>query len=73
MATGQAETLGERIESIPGPILFLLFGFSILVFGFLLEVGGMPREAGLAGALSVLLMGLAVLVHLIYWVLGRID
>lgn len=73
MVTGQAETLGKRIESIPKTILFFLFGFTFLVLGFLLEVGGMPREAGLAGALSAILMGLAVLVYLIYWVLGQLD
>lgn len=73
MSVAQEETLGKRIESTPKTILFFLFGFSILVLGYLLEILGMPRSAGLAGALSVILMVLAVLIHLIYWVLGTRD
>lgn len=74
MSTAQEATIGERIESAPKTILFFAFGVAVLGFGFLLEVGlGMSRSAGLAGAFAAILMALAILVHLIYWVLGRID
>ena len=73
MSVARNRTLGERIESAPKTILFFLFGFGVLLFGFLIEFLGMPREAGLAGALAAIIMGLAVLIHIVYWLLGKTD
>lgn len=71
MSVARDQTLGQRIESLPKTVLFACFGFSVLGFGFLLDFLGMGREAGLAGALAVILIGLAAVIHLIYWILGR--
>lgn len=73
MSMAKVETVADRIESAPKTVLFFAFAASILLFGLLLELAGMSIEAGLAGALSVILMGLAAIVHVGYWVLGRLD
>ena len=71
MSVARERTLGQRIESLPKTVLLMFFGLTVLGFGFLLDFFEMGREAGLAGALAVILIGLAVFVHAIYWVLGR--
>lgn len=74
MSTAQEATIGERIESAPKTVLFFGFGISVLAVGFLLEVGlGMSRSAGLAGAFAVIIIGVAALIHLLYWFLGQLD
>lgn len=64
---------GITLEDLPATIWLLATGFALVIFGFALEWWGYGVEAGLSGALGLILVVIAVLGHLVIWILGKID
>lgn len=61
------------LEDLPATFWVLVTGIALFVFGLALEWWGYGVESGLSGALALIFVAIAVLSHLLIWVLGRLD
>lgn len=67
------QTLGEKIEALPNTVLFFVLSFGIFLSAMAVNVLEFRVLAGVLGATSVMFMALAVITHVVYFLLGLID
>jgi len=72
-AIRKEKTLGEKIEALPNTVLFFFFSFGIYLSAMVVNVLEFRILAGVLGATSVMFMALAVITHVVYFLLGLID
>ena len=72
-AIRKEKTLGEKIETLPNTVLFFFFSFGIYLSAMVVNVLEFRVLAGVLGATSVMFMALAVITHVVYFLLGLID
>lgn len=63
------------VEAKDLPVTFWLLaaGVLLLVSGFVLEWFGYAVEAGLAGAMALIFIPLAILGHILIWAIGKLE
>ncbi|WP_247004586.1 hypothetical protein [Halosolutus gelatinilyticus] len=68
-------TLGERAIDTAREYAIvvypLAFGVALLVLGMIFQATGKYVEAGVAGAISLIVCLITVVVYVIFWLLGR--
>lgn len=64
---------GRRFNIPTSALLLFALGVGCLVGGQLLVLLGLPAEAGIAVALALIFIVVAVLTYAIIWVLGKLD
>ena len=72
-AIRKEKTFGEKIEALPNTVLFFLFSFGIYLTAMAVNVAEFRVLAGVLGATSAVFMALAVIIHVVYFLLGLID
>lgn len=72
-AVRKENTFGEKIEALPNTVLFFFFSFAIYLSAMAVNIAEFRVLAGVLGATSVVFMALAVVTHVVYFLLGLID